>query len=118
MVTTEESKLIDRLKVALANIYDKWENGTPCTEGDNDGHFDEGGVSLRNAFKLSFEEEQEILNLIVDKAEPYEQPCANCGKPYRAHLLHDGNKCSPGSANAWFPGGLADVLTAMREAKI
>ena len=91
-MSTEQ--LVERLKMALGNFYDKWENGTPCQEADEDGII-EGGSSLGNAVKLSFAEEQEILNLIVDTPEPHERACANCGKPYRAHLLHDGNKCSP-----------------------
>lgn len=99
-----------RLRSALTNFYDAWEKGTSCYEADGDGVIDEGGSSLGNAVKLSFAEEQEILNLIVDKAEPYEQACANCGKPYRAHLLHDGNKCNPDSTSAWFPGSIAVAL--------
>ena len=35
---------------------------------------------------------------------------ANCGKPYRAHLLHDGNKCAPGSVHGWFPKSIADAI--------
>ncbi len=85
----------DRLKASLGLIYDRRENGTPCFEAGEDGQIEEGERSLGNAIKLSFAEEQEILNLIVDKAEDFEEACANCGKPYRAHLLHDENKCAP-----------------------
>lgn len=38
--------------------------------------------------------------------------CANCGKPHSEHLLHDGNKCSLGSINGWFPKKLADAMSA------
>ena len=98
-----------RLKAALADFYDKWEEGTTCYED-----VEEETGCLGNAVKLSFAEEQEILNLIVDKAEDFEQVCANCNKPYRAHLLHDGNKCSPGSVNGWFPKTLADAIQSSR----
>ena len=37
--------------------------------------------------------------------------CANCGKTYGEHLLHDGNKCSLGSVMGWFPKTLADAMT-------
>jgi hypothetical protein len=105
---------VKRLRDALVLIYDKWENGDPCFELSDGGTVDENGSSLGNAFKLSLEEEQEILNLIVDKAESFEQACANCGKPYRAHLLHDGTKCAPNSTSGWFPKQIADALLAMR----
>ncbi len=100
----------NRLKDALTNLYDKWENGTPCQEASEGGELIDG-TNLGNAVKLTFAEEQEILNLIVDKPEPYEQACANCGKPYRAHLLHNGNKCFPASVECWFPKSIADALT-------
>ena len=98
-----------RLKKSLEMIYAKWENGTPCSEAI-DGVIDEDGSHIGNAFNLSCAEEQEILNLIVDKAEDFEQACANCNKPYRAHLLHDGNKCSPNEKAAWFPAHLAAAI--------
>ena len=104
----------DRLKASLGLIYDRWENGTPCSEAGEDGQIEEGASSLGNAIKLSFAEEQEILNLIVDKAEDFEEACANCGKPYRAHLLHDKNKCGPGQDAAWFPKKIADAVVAAR----
>ena len=109
MTAGEQVSLIDRRRDALAMLYDKWENGVPCYEA-TDGQIDEAGPSIGNSFKLSFAEEQEILNLIVDKPEPHEQACANCGKPYRAHLLHDGNKCAPGSVHGWFPKSIADAI--------
>ena len=71
----------DRLKASLELVYDRWDNGTPCFEAGEDGQIEEGERSLGNAIKLSFAEEQEILNLIVDKAEDFEEACANCGKP-------------------------------------
>ena len=104
----------DRLKASLELVYDRWENGTPCFEAGEDGQIEEGERSLGNAIKLSFAEEQEILNLIVDKAEDFEEACANCGKPYRAHLLHDKNKCGPGQDAAWFPKIIADAVIAAR----
>ena len=104
----------DRLKASLELVYDRWENGTPCFEAGEDGQIEEGERSLGNAIKLSFAEEQEILNLIVDKAEDFEEACANCGKPYRAHLLHDKNKCGPGQDAAWFPKIIADAVVAAR----
>lgn len=100
---------IGRLKAALGDIYDKWENGTPCHE-TVDGVIDEDSSSIGNAFKLSFEQECEILNLIVDKAEDFEQTCANCAKPYRAHLLHDRNKCHPDRESVWFPTSVANAV--------
>ena len=102
------------MKASLGLIYDRWENGTPCSEAGEDGQIEEGASSLGNAIKLSFAEEQEILNLIVDKAEDFEEACANCGKPYRAHLLHDKNKCGPGQDAAWFPKKIADAVVAAR----
>ena len=99
---------VEHLKDVLGRFYDLYENGDPCNEVSGDGEF---GVSLGNAVKLPFDLEQEILNLIVDKAEPYEQECANCAKPYRAHLLHDGNKCRPGSVAGWFPKSVADAIS-------
>jgi hypothetical protein len=36
--------------------------------------------------------------------------CANCGKVFSDHLLWDGNKCTPGSINGWFPKRLADAF--------
>jgi hypothetical protein len=103
------------LKETLGNFYDKWENGIPCSEADEEGNCEDGG-SIGNACRLTFEEEQQILNLIVDGPAEGEQACANCGKPYRAHLLHDGNKCSTGSATGWFPKPLADAIIAARSA--
>jgi hypothetical protein len=98
-----------RLRAALEMIYDRWEKGTTCYEDVEN----EAGC-LGNAVKLSFEEEQEILNLIVDKAEEFEQACANCGKPYRAHLIHDGNKCHPGKDSGWFPKSVADAISGVQ----
>lgn len=48
-----------RLREALALFYDKWENGTPCFEDP-----ESCSGSLGNAFKLSYEEENEILGLL------------------------------------------------------
>lgn len=98
------------LIAALTMMYDKWENGVQCFENPEDC---EG--SIGNAFKLSFAEEQTVLNLIVAKAETFEESCANCDKPYRAHLLHDGNKCGPRSTSGWFPSSIAKALTDMRK---
>jgi hypothetical protein len=100
----------DRLREALSMLYDKWENGVPCHEAI-DGQIDDDSTPIGNAVKLSFEEEQAILNLIVLKPVMGEEACANCGKPYRAHLLHDGNKCGPGTVTGWFPGKVAEALT-------
>lgn len=47
------------LREALALLYDKWENGTPCFE-DPEDH----AGSLGNAFKLEYEEENKILELL------------------------------------------------------
>ena len=104
----------DRLRAALEMFYDRWENGTPCTEANEDGDCTDGSP-IGNAVKLSFAEEQEILNLIVDKAEDGEQACANCGKPYRAHLLQDATRCSPEGDAKWFPQAIADGLLAARK---
>ena len=41
--------------------------------------------------------------------------CANCGKPYGEHLIHDGNKCSYGSITGWFPKAIADALDNIRD---
>lgn len=41
--------------------------------------------------------------------------CAHCGKFYDEHLLWDGNKCSLGSINGWFPKRVADAFTASRK---
>ena len=38
--------------------------------------------------------------------------CANCGKTYGEHLLHDGNKCALGSVARWFPKKLADAMNS------
>ena len=100
---------VERLRKALRMLYGKWENGFPCTEADEEGDCSEGSF-LGNAYKLDTAEEQEILNLIVEKAEDFEESCANCGKPYRAHLLHDKNKCPPNGDAAWFPGDIFKAL--------
>jgi hypothetical protein len=102
-----ERAKVKRLKHALEDIYDKWEYGVTCYE---DAEEQTGCVG--NAVKLTFAEEQEILNLIVDKAEDFEQACANCGKPYRAHLLHDHNKCGPSNEAVWFAKTIADAVDA------
>ena len=107
--TADHIAKVDRLTKALSMFYGKWENGFPCTEADEEGDCSEGSF-LGNACKLDTAEEQEILNLIVEKAEDFEESCANCGKPYRAHLLHDKNKCHPTSDAAWFPGAIAKAL--------
>jgi len=98
---------VERLKDVLGRLYDLYESGEPCNEIGDDGEL---GASLGNAVKMPFDLEHEILNLIVDKAHPHEQACANCGKPYRAHLLHDGNKCHPGEVGGWFPKSIATAL--------
>jgi hypothetical protein len=110
----EEREINGRLMDALKMMYDKWENGTPCHEAV-DSVIDEDSTSIGNCFNLSFAEEQTVLNLIIEKAEDSEDPCANCGKPYRAHLLHDGNKCAPGKPRGWFPRELA-AATAFAKA--
>jgi hypothetical protein len=93
---------VRQLREALTMMYDKWENGISCREADESGDCSDG-PSIGNAFNLSLAEEQTVLNLIVDKPADFEQACANCGKPYRAHLLHDKNRCSPNGDAAWFP---------------
>lgn len=50
----------EKCRIALSNLYDRWENGDPCYEYD-DG---EKGSFIGNAFLLSDEEETEILRLI------------------------------------------------------
>lgn len=40
----------------------------------------------------------------------FDEDCEDCGKPYRAHLLHDKNKCHPNGDAAWFPGAIAKAL--------
>lgn len=105
----------DRLKHCLELLYDKWENGVPCHEA-NEGQIDENSSFIGNAVKLSFGEEQEILTLIIDKAESHEAACANCGKPYRAHLLHDKNKCAPEGEAAWFPSSIAASISRAEKA--
>jgi len=50
----------NELLEALELIYDKWENGTPCQEADEDGQCYEGS-NCGNAFKLSEYEENSIL---------------------------------------------------------
>lgn len=59
----------ERLRAALAMIYDKWEDGTPCYEDPEDftGH-------LGNAVKLTAEEEMEILALIPTQRSPENGP--------------------------------------------
>jgi hypothetical protein len=107
---------VSRLTEVLGNFYDLWENGTQVLEAEDDGTCIEG-TNLGNAVKLSFEMEQSILNLIVLKCEEWEQPCANCQKPYRAHLLHDHNKCTASGDVSWFPGHIAAAIIAARAAK-
>lgn len=52
-------ELVDELMDALCMMYDKWENGIPCTDGG-----EEDGCPLGNAFKLSEAEESRVLKLI------------------------------------------------------
>lgn len=61
------------LEAALTMIYDKWENGdSSYTEPDTfDGY-------LGNAFKLSQEEENQVLALIPTTAETAVQSCPIC----------------------------------------
>lgn len=54
-VLVQRGKLID----ALGMMYDKWENGIPCYDDPEDCSGSNG-----NAFKLSEEEEREVLSLI------------------------------------------------------
>lgn len=51
----------------------------------------------------------------LDKLGSQPDVCANCGKVYSDHLLHDGNKCTLGSINGWFPKKLADAFKASME---
>lgn len=99
----------DALRTALGMMYDKWENGIACQEADEDGDCSDG-TNIGNAFRLTLEEEQTVLNLIVEKAEEHEESCANCGKPYRAHLLHDRNRCSPWAESTFFPSSIANAV--------
>ena len=55
----EVKKERDELRAALTMLYDKWENGDPCYQDA-----DEANDSLGNAFKLTDEEEKQILALI------------------------------------------------------
>jgi hypothetical protein len=59
LATPSETSEVEKLRAALAMIYDKWEDGTPCYEDPEDftGH-------LGNAFKLTQEEEAQILALL------------------------------------------------------
>jgi len=50
---------VGKLERALTLLYDKWENGTPCFENPEDRN-----GPLGNAFRLSYEEENEVLELI------------------------------------------------------
>jgi len=66
-----ETTEVTRLRAALGLMYDKWEDGVTCWE---DG--DDSGISLGNAFKLTDEEEREILSLIPSQrsaVEPAEE---------------------------------------------
>lgn len=56
---TQSQLRVERLTKALAMLYDKYEDGPPCTENG-----DEHGSPLGNAVRLNWEEEQEILALI------------------------------------------------------
>ena len=58
----DEVALLKKLTAALEMIYDKWENGDPCFED-----LETLSGSLGNAFKLSYEEENQILELIGNK---------------------------------------------------
>ena len=51
---------IDRLREALEMLYDKWENGDPCFENPEDNEY-----FLGNAFKLSYEEENQVIALLA-----------------------------------------------------
>jgi len=58
-IELEAADEIERLRAALEMLYDKWENGDPCYEdGDPQSNY------LGNAFRLSEEEENEVLALI------------------------------------------------------
>jgi len=58
--------------------------------------------------------EVRLIDAVLAKPAEHEQACANCGKPYRAHLLHDGNKCALGSLTGWFPKQVADAVNQAR----
>ncbi len=65
----DSAEEIKRLRDALTKMYDKWENGTPCHEFcEGDDSVENTGISVGNAFKLSTEEEDEILALIPESA--------------------------------------------------
>jgi hypothetical protein len=52
---------IERLRAALCMLYDKWENGDPCS--------DDAGVFVGNAFRLTQAEEDSVLALIPSERE-------------------------------------------------
>jgi hypothetical protein len=67
-------KQVARLEKSLGNFYDKWENGIPCSEANEEGNC-EDGASIGNACKLSPEEENEILGLIPSRVSaPSQEP--------------------------------------------
>ena len=59
-----QEAITDKLVAALGMIYDKWENGDRCYE---DG--DPNSSYMGNAFKLTQDEEVEILSLLPPAAE-------------------------------------------------
>lgn len=60
---SEQAARVKILEDALEMLFSRWENGTPCHEFcGEDGEV--GGNSLGNAFKLTAEEESQIIALI------------------------------------------------------
>lgn len=55
----EQAATIERLRDALELMYDKYENGVPCTE---DG--DVGAFGIGNAVRLSAEEDDQVLGAL------------------------------------------------------
>lgn len=93
---TEHSKFLQarivQFEAALTMMYDKWENGDGCYEDP-----DTCGGFLGNAFKLSQEEENQVLALIGSgpgtgtkfTGESREALCTHCGKTFYQHSNFD-----------------------------
>lgn len=95
---TEYSKFLQarilQLETALTMMYDKWENGDGCYEDP-----DTCSGFLGNAFKLSQEEENQILALVGTPSETSgvdaDGHCVRCGLEVEdpKELAHE---CPPG----------------------
>jgi hypothetical protein len=59
---------VEGLRKALEMMYERYEDGITCYEADDDGSINDGGSSIGNAVKLSFEEEQQIISLLHPRA--------------------------------------------------